>query len=196
MTETLTSLASFEQIIKKSRFLATVTPISTVEDAKAFLQAHSVSSANHNCWAYRLGDVYRFSDDGEPSGTGGKPILQAIDGQGLDGVAVVVTRWFGGVLLGAGGLIRAYGGTAAACLRSAPRRPVIKAVRHVFHVGFSDLALVKARLTAVEHLTIAAEAYDGEGCRLTIDMPAANASELCREMVDITGGRLVVESDG
>src|SRR5690606_40308537 len=87
--------------------------------AKAFIAAHSDREANHNCWAWRIGQAYRFSDDGEPGGTGGKPILQAIDGQSLDRVAVVVTRWFGGILLGSGGLIRAYGGTAAMCLREA-----------------------------------------------------------------------------
>jgi putative IMPACT (imprinted ancient) family translation regulator len=78
--------------------------------------------ATHNCWAYRIGPTYRFSDDGEPAGTAGRPILTAIERQGIDHAVVVVTRYFGGIKLGAGGLARAYGGTAAACLRGAQKR--------------------------------------------------------------------------
>src|SRR3546814_3379804 len=76
-----------------------------VEDADAALQALaevSVPDATHNCWAWRIGDDYRSNDDGEPAGTAGRPILAAIDGQGMDRVVVVVTRWFGGLKLGAG----------------------------------------------------------------------------------------------
>ena len=73
--------------------------------------------ATHHCWAYRIGPAYRFGDDGEPGGTAGAPILRAIEGQGVDRVMVVVVRFYGGVKLGTGGLARAYGGTAAECLR-------------------------------------------------------------------------------
>jgi uncharacterized YigZ family protein len=118
---TLDQTTSLEQVIKKSRFIAVAGPLANEQEAKRFIAAHSDPNANHNCWAWRSGQTYRFSDDGEPSGTAGKPILQAIDRLELDHVAVVVTRWFGGVLLGSGGLARAYGGTAAACLRAAPR---------------------------------------------------------------------------
>src|SRR5689334_14462556 len=115
---TLERSTSLEQIIKKSRFVATAAPVANEHAAKDFIAAHSDPGANHNCWAWRVGQNYRCSDDGEPSGTAGKPILQAMDRLSLDNVAVVVTRWFGGILLGSGGLIRAYGGTAAACLRA------------------------------------------------------------------------------
>ncbi|MBL0408070.1 YigZ family protein [Microvirga aerilata] len=118
---TLDQTTSLEQVIKKSRFIAVAGPLANEQAARGFVTAHSDLNANHNCWAWRAGQTYRFSDDGEPSGTAGKPILQAIDRLELDHVAVVVTRWFGGVLLGSGGLARAYGGTAAACLRAAPR---------------------------------------------------------------------------
>jgi hypothetical protein len=87
--------------------------------------ARSPTDATHNCWAWRIGGDYRSSDDGEPAGTAGRPILAAIDGQGFDRVMVVVTRWFGGIKLGAGGLVRAYGGAAAECLRTAPRVPLV-----------------------------------------------------------------------
>src|SRR5690606_19133134 len=122
----LTGPVEARQEIKKSRFIALAAPIASEADARALLAAHADPTANHNCWAWRIGQAYRFSDDGEPSGTAGKPILAAIDGQNLDGTMVIVTRWFGGVLLGSGGLIRAYGGTAALCLRSAEKAPLIE----------------------------------------------------------------------
>ncbi|MFC6616804.1 IMPACT family protein [Deinococcus radiophilus] len=76
--------------------------------------------ATHHCWAYRIGELYRFNDDGEPGGTAGAPILRAIEGQGVQHVMVIVVRYYGGVKLGTGGLVRAYGGAAAECLRTAP----------------------------------------------------------------------------
>ncbi len=85
----------------------------------AFLQQVAVTDATHNCWAYRHGQDYRSSDDGEPAGTAGRPILAAIDGQGFDRVMVVVTRWFG-IKLGAGGLVRA---TVAPPPSAAAHRP-------------------------------------------------------------------------
>lgn len=85
---TLCGPFSFRQEIKKSRFIATAGPVADEAAAKEFIAAHSDRAANHNCWAWRCGPSYRFNDDGEPSGTAGKPILAAIDGQALDGVAV------------------------------------------------------------------------------------------------------------
>lgn len=126
---TLQRIETSAQEIKKSRFLAIAGPIEDELSAKTFIAARSDPAANHNCWAWRAGQSYRFSDDGEPSGTAGKPILAAIDGQSLDRVAVVVTRWFGGVLLGSGGLVRAYGGTAALCLRAAEKIELIERQR-------------------------------------------------------------------
>ena len=143
---TLQRIETHTQEIKKSRFLAVCGPVASEQAARDFIAEHSDLTASHNCWAFRIGQIYRFNDDGEPSGTAGKPILQAIDGQSLDHVAVVVTRWFGGTLLGSGGLIRAYGGTAAMCLRAAEKMEVIETVRGTVICDFSDLALIKARL--------------------------------------------------
>ena len=114
MTDTLAGRASHLLEVKHSRFLAQAAPVATPDDALAFLREIAVPDATHNCWAYRIGGEYRSSDDGEPAGTAGRPILAAIDGQGFDRVMVVVTRWYGGIKLGAGGLVRAYGGAAAA----------------------------------------------------------------------------------
>ena len=116
--------------IKGSRFLTSVAPAARVEEAEAFIERirAEFAAASHNCWAYRCGregEVFRSSDDGEPSGSAGRPILQQVEGHGLTNVAVVVTRWFGGTKLGVGGLMRAYGGAAGQTLDRTPQRTVI-----------------------------------------------------------------------
>nr|WP_210308750.1 YigZ family protein [Shinella fusca] len=179
----------FEQDIRKSRFLAIACPVESEAEAKARLAEISDASASHNCWAWRIGQAYRFSDDGEPSGTAGKPILQAIDGQDLDRTLVVVTRWFGGILLGSGGLMRAYGGTAAACLRAAARTEYVERAALSVSLGFSDLALVKARLSAFAGLVMDDEAFHESGARLSFRVPAEKAEEIGRLIVDLTSGR-------
>jgi len=192
---TISRVETFNQEIKKSRFLAVAAPVASEQAAKDFLSEHSDPSANHNCWAWRMGQNYRFSDDGEPSGTAGKPILQAIDGQQLDNIAVVVTRWFGGILLGSGGLMRAYGGTAASCLRQAEKTEVIALIGFHFACDFSDHALLKARLTAVENLAITEENFTGTGVELAGVMPIAAQDDLSRLVTDLTRGKSVIKFD-
>ena len=192
---TLRAPVSFSQEIKKSKFLGQAAPVASEEEVRAFLADHSDPSANHNCWAWRIGQVYRFSDDGEPKGTAGKPMLQAIDGQGLDNVAVVVTRWFGGILLGSGGLMRAYGGTAAACLREGERVEVIALATGTVTCGFSDLALMKARLGALPGTDIVGEDFFDTGARLTVRAPAQTIAALEALATDISRGRALVDFD-
>lgn len=191
----LTQATTFEQIVKKSRFLAIALPVATEEEAKAALVAHSDAGANHNCWAWRIGATYRFSDDGEPSGTAGKPILAAIDGQSLNNVVVIVTRWFGGILLGSGGLVRAYGGTAAACLRAAPLVELKPTIEGMVSLEFSDLARVKARLLSVPDLTIAEEAFTATGADLTLRIPEAEVDAVSQLITDLTSGRTELKID-
>jgi uncharacterized YigZ family protein len=185
----------FSQEIRKSRFLAQAAPIEAEGDAKRLLAEWSEPQANHNCWAWRIGSVYRFSDDGEPGGTAGKPILQAIDGQELDRVLVVVTRWFGGVLLGAGGLIRAYGGTAASCLRAAERVPLVATVAVDLDCAFSDLALVQSRLVAFDGVRIEEQTFTDTGARIRARLPVDAADALTATLVDLTSGRLGVRRE-
>lgn len=190
---TLVGVTTIRQEIKKSRFIAVAGPVADEAAARDFVAAQSDAAANHNCWAWRFGQSYRFNDDGEPSGTAGKPILAAIDGQGLDRVAVVVTRWFGGVLLGSGGLIRAYGGTAALGLREAAKVPLIEAVSAVITCGFGDLALVNARLGALPGVTISDQAFTAIGAVLSVSVPKADADDVTRLVTDITSGRAVID---
>lgn len=186
---TLDQTEHFEQEIRKSRFLAIACPVENEAEARARLAEVSDLSANHNCWAWRIGQAYRFSDDGEPSGTAGKPILQAIDGQTLDRTLVVVTRWFGGILLGSGGLMRAYGGTAALCLRAAAKTEYVERAALSVSLGFSDLALVKARLAALPGLMIDDAVFHDSGARLFFRIPSERAEETLRLIVDLTSGR-------
>ncbi|MCI9455075.1 MAG: YigZ family protein [Dorea sp.] len=102
---------------KKSRFIANVVPVSSEEEAEEFIESMKKKywDARHNCYAYIIGErgeIKRFSDDGEPGGTAGKPILEVLAGEGITNAAIVVTRYFGGTLLGTGGLVRAYGAAA------------------------------------------------------------------------------------
>ncbi len=115
--KTINERATAEIIEKKSRFIANVLPVDTEEEAISFISSikKQYYDARHNCFAYIIGKdipIIRFSDDGEPSGTAGKPILDVLQGEGLENVVVVVTRYFGGTLLGTGGLVRAYGKAA------------------------------------------------------------------------------------
>ena len=109
---TIAAFAEDQFVEKRSRFIGAIAPVSTEEEALAFLEARRElhREATHNVYVYTLreGGLTRFSDDGEPSGTAGKPALDVLRGSGLVDVAIVVTRYFGGTLLGTGGLTRAY----------------------------------------------------------------------------------------
>lgn len=190
---TLISVSTARQEIRKSRFLATAGPVADEAAAKDFIAANSDRTAGHNCWAWRVGPAYRFSDDGEPGGTAGKPILAAIDGQRLDRVAIVVSRWFGGVLLGSGGLIRAYGGTAALCLREAGTVTLVDTISGTVACAFNDLALVQARLGALENVQIRDQAFTDTGVILTVSVPQAEADSIARLIADLTSGQAVLE---
>lgn len=184
----LTDRCRHVEEIRKSRFLAQAAPVADAVLALAFLREVSDPAATHNCWAYRIGQDYRFNDDGEPGGTAGRPILQAIEGQGIDNVVVVVTRWYGGIKLGAGGLVRAYGGTAAECLRLAPREPIVAMARLRLHCGFAELALLKARLREWQ-ADIEDEAFGAEGVTLHLRLPETQLPEVQSRIIDITRGR-------
>lgn len=188
MVFTLARRARFQQEIKKSRFLAIAETVSSGEQALALLPELSDPAATHNCWAWRIGQHYRFNDDGEPGGTAGRPILQAIEGQGMDGVVVVVTRWYGGIKLGAGGLARAYGGTAAECLRQAERLPIVAMARLAVHVEFAELALLKARLRELQ-AEVEQETFGTDGVALHLRLPQSQVADAQLRISDITRGR-------
>ncbi|TWI11873.1 IMPACT family protein [Aerolutibacter ruishenii] len=187
--DTLAAPASHLLEVKHSRFLAQAASVTTAEQALAFFAEVGDPTATHNCWAYRLGGLYRFNDDGEPAGTAGRPILSAIDGQGYDQVAVVVTRWFGGIKLGAGGLVRAYGSAAAECLRTAPRQPLVVLREATVAYAFEDTGAVHAALAhfGAEKLD---EAFGPDGARLHLRLPAERLAPLKVQLRDATRDRV------
>lgn len=189
MTDTLAAPASHATEVRHSRFLAQAAPVESPEEALAFIARVSDPDATHNCWAWRIGQDYRSSDDGEPAGTAGRPILAAIDGQGYDRVVVVVTRWFGGIKLGAGGLVRAYGGAAAECLRLAPRRPLVAMAELVLACPFEELGTVHAALAA-HAAEKTGESFDAEGARLRLRLPVDQAGPLQARLRDAARDRV------
>ena len=191
MSDTLATLVTHAIEIKHSRFIAHAAPVESPQAALAFIARVADADATHNCWAYRIGTDYRSSDDGEPAGTAGRPILAAIEGQGYDQVVAVVTRWYGGIKLGAGGLVRAYGGAAAECLRQAERRPLVLLKLLVLSCPFDDLGSVHAALAshAADKLD---EHFDESGATLQVRLPADRADALKTQLRDATRNRVSV----
>ena len=191
MSDTLAAPVAHTLEVKHSRFLAQATPVADAAAAMDWLAQVADRAATHNCWAYRIGQEYRSSDDGEPAGTAGRPILAAIDGQGYDRVMVVVTRWYGGIKLGAGGLVRAYGGAAAECLRQAERLPVVAMATLEVACPFDDLGSVHAALVA-HHAVKCEESFDESGARLVLELPADRVDALKTQLRDATRNRVRV----
>jgi uncharacterized YigZ family protein len=194
MTDTLAAPATHMLEVKHSRFIVHASPVTTPDAALAFLTAVADADATHNCWAYRIGGEYRSSDDGEPAGTAGRPILAAIDGQGFDKVMVVVTRWYGGIKLGAGGLVRAYGGAAAECLRTGPRRPLVTMRELELHLGFDDIGLLHAAI-ATHGANKLEERFDADGLHLRLRLPADCVDGLKAQLRDATRNRIRFATD-
>lgn len=189
MSDTLAAPLRHEQLVKHSRFLVQAGPVDSAEAAMAFIAAVSDADATHNCWAWRVGAAFRSSDDGEPGGSAGRPILAAIDGAGFDRIAVVVTRWFGGIKLGVGGLVRAYGGSTASALRQAPRVPLVAMAGLEIGCGFDDLGHVHAALTAFAAQKDA-ERFDSDGAVLQVQLPADRREALEHALREATRGRV------
>ncbi|WP_133479968.1 IMPACT family protein [Cognatilysobacter segetis] len=185
---TLAGPASALLEVKHSRFLAQAAPVESGAAALDWLVRVRDPAATHNCWAFRVGQDYRSSDDGERAGTAGRPILAAIDGRGVDGVAVVVTRWYGGIKLGAGGLVRAYGGCAAECLRLADKVERVAMATARVRFAFADTGAVHAVLAAlgVERVD---ERFDGDGVELALRLPADRVPALKAQLRDATRDR-------
>ncbi|MFT4257913.1 MAG: YigZ family protein [Pseudoxanthomonas sp.] len=189
MTDTLAAPATLAIEVKHSRFIAHAAPVASPEAALAFIETHGDADATHNCWAYRIGGEYRSSDDGEPAGTAGRPILAAIDGQGYDRVAVVVTRWYGGIKLGAGGLVRAYGGAAAECLRLGERLPLVEMRELALSLPFDELGRAHAALAAFNAGKLS-EDFDENGAHLRLRLPADHVQALKTRLRDATRDRV------
>ncbi len=191
--KTLIAPAIVELKEKGSRFIAQAAPAADKEEAENII-AHiskKYHDATHNCFAYRIGpgaEISRYNDDGEPSGTAGKPILQAIIGRGVTNVVVVVTRYFGGTKLGTGGLIRAYGGVAAQALADA--RIETRYLKKTIQLGcsYSDINVV---MKAVEKFDgdIRNSEY-GATVEMLLQVRVVKTEPFVQFVIDQTAGRV------
>ncbi|NMY72943.1 YigZ family protein [Pseudomonas sp. WS 5071] len=191
MPSTLTGPCEHREEIRKSRFITYAAPITSAQEAYDFIERHSDLNASHNCWAWRLGDQYRSSDDGEPGGTAGRPILSAIEAQDCDHVVVLVTRWYGGIQLGTGGLARAYGGGANKCLQTAEKSPLITRVALECACSFSELALVKLRVSELNGV-LSNETFTANGVELCLEVCDAHIPVLQAQLADLSRGRIML----
>ena len=177
----------FEEDIKKSRFQAIAAPVESEQAVKEFLELHKDISTTHQCWAWKVGHTVRFNDDGEPSGTAGRPILAVIEGNDLTNVIVLVNRWYGGVKLGTGGLVRAYGGCAGQCLIQAEKIELIEKKIVRFKCLFNEWSIFEYEL---KHQNIEfQEAYTSEGVEVTAKLQIHQISGLELKIQDVTRGR-------
>ncbi|MFK3974443.1 IMPACT family protein [Pseudomonas sp. NPDC087358] len=192
MPSTLVGPCEYREEIRKSRFITFAAPINTPAQAQAFIEQHSDLNATHNCWAWKLGAQYRSTDDGEPGGTAGRPILAAIEAQDFDQVVVLVIRWYGGIQLGTGGLARAYGGGANKCLQQAERLPLINRVSLSLECSFSELTLIKLRLAELNGL-VQHETFTANGVEMSIALGPEQIETFQRHVSDISRGRIILQ---
>ena len=191
MPSTLLGLCEYREEIRKSRFITLAAPITNAQQAQDFIEQHSDLNASHNCWAWKHGDQYRSSDDGEPGGTAGRPILSAIEAQDCDQVVVLVIRWYGGIQLGTGGLARAYGGGANKCLQGAEKLPLVSRVALYCSCSFGELALIKLRLADSGGLLVN-ETFTGNGVDLHLALAEEQIAPLQQQLADISRGRILL----
>lgn len=186
---TLAEAFRHDAVIENSEFLAFAKRADTPEQALEQLAAlkQRYPDATHHCWAYKIGGAYRFNDDGEPGGTAGAPMLRAIEGQGVDHVMVVVVRFYGGTKLGTGGLVRAYGGTAAECLRLAPKLQVKPRQRLSVSVPFESLSALYHLLGQFDTVK-GEEEYTASGVQLAVQVYPEEAEAFAVALRDATRG--------
>ncbi len=181
---------------KKSRFIATISPVSTEEEARAFIESvrKKYHDARHNCFAFLVdeGGIARTSDDGEPQGTAGHPMLDVLTGENLHNVAVVVTRYFGGTLLGTGGLVRAYSDAVRKGLNDCEILVRERGVKLSLTIAYTDLGKLQYLLEQ-QGIPILNCNY-GEEVELTAIAPKAELDKVEKEIQSAAGrdGKLTV----
>lgn len=193
--KTVRQAGSKEIVIKKSRFIGHVMPVEAEEEAVAFIEEIKKKhwNATHNCSAYMIGErdeIQKQSDDGEPSGTAGKPILEVIRNQGRKNVAIVVTRYFGGIMLGAGGLIRAYTDGAVAAIESG--EPITRVLHREIFVELDYTWLGKVENELRNRGVRMGETNFADTVTLTCLPLDGDAENFMSWMVDLTQGQSLI----
>lgn len=181
-----------EYVEKRSRFLGLVQPVRSEDEAREIIAACKKQhhDARHNCWCYLVGEsVVRYSDDGEPQGTAGQPMLNVFQRENVTNICCVVTRYFGGILLGAGGLTRAYSKGARDALAAAGVSSMGLWTQLRIPCTYPLLERVKLELAAAEGLTDDTE-Y-GADVTITASLPQERVEPLCARLTELSAGGIV-----
>ncbi len=187
-----------EIIEKKSRFIGYIRHTETEEEANAFINEIRKKhfDARHNCFAYSVDgqqQTIRFSDDGEPGGTAGKPILEVITGKGLCDVCIVVTRYFGGTLLGTGGLVRAYTDAAKACIDATDMVKKCLVVPMRLTTNYTDFGKIQYLLGS-HNISVLDSEY-GENVAVRIEVLIDDVPMVIKQLTEVTAARVQIEQE-
>lgn len=187
-----------EQVIDRSRFRCTIERVRTTEEAQAFVKAMQATypEATHNCWAYVVGppgstDRIGMSDDGEPHGTAGRPMLTVLSHSGIGEIAAVVTRWYGGIKLGTGGLVKAYGGAVQEALSTLQTVERVETAVVTFEVSYAQVGAVLQALPTVP-AEILAQTFEASAS-FTVRVPREQIPHLRSVVQDLTRGATLLE---
>ena len=188
--------AEAELTEKKSRFIATIRPVASEEEATAFIDEMKKKyyDARHNCSAFVIGskaELTRSSDDGEPSGTAGRPMLEVLLGSGIRNIAVVVTRYFGGTLLGTGGLVRAYSGVVKEALLLCETARQHFGVKLRIKTDYNGVGKIQY-LLASKKIEVIDSVYAAD-VEMTVIAPIEEYDRLCKEITEATSARACLE---
>ena len=195
--KTIVAKARAELRVQGSRFIASAHNAPTKGESQKFIRSirKEFFDATHNCYAYRMGvkgDQFRFNDDGEPGGSAGRPILAAIDREGLTDVVIVVTRFFGGTKLGVGGLVRAYGAAAEAVLHKAEQ--TVKFIQEGMVITFPHSHIGNVmRGVSMHDARITDTLYDEE-VHLTVEIRKSKVELLKSSLITLTNGNVSIRA--
>ncbi|WP_250277968.1 YigZ family protein [[Clostridium] colinum] len=197
--KTINERGNAEIIEKKSRFIANVLPISTEEEAINFISSikKQYYDARHNCFAYIIGGdipIMRFSDDGEPSGTAGKPILDVLLGEKIENAVVVITRYFGGTLLGTGGLVRAYGKATKEGILAAKIVEMDSYSQIFISVDYSLIGKIQYEIANKGHILIDTEYTDN--VKFSVYVKSDVADDFIKNIINLTNNNVNIEKVG
>ena len=197
--KTILTQAEAEIVEKKSRFIATVRPVKTEEEAKAFIEEMKKKywNATHNVFAYQIGErneLQRFSDDGEPQGTAGMPVLSVLKGEDIKDTAIVVTRYFGGTLLGTGGLVRAY----SAAVQEGLRESLIieKHLCRKVRMSMDYTMLGKMQYLAAKLNLMILDSLYTDGVEMQLLVPDEQFQSFIKEVTEASNGKVAPETEG
>ncbi len=191
----------YEQVIQKSRFITHIQRVEDKPQAKAFIESIKAQypDARHHCWAYIAGHpttttALGFSDDGEPQGTAGKPILNVLQHKHVGEIVLVVVRYFGGIKLGAGGLVRAYSSSASLAMDKLELQTLVASKTFTLNLSYELESKLKHLLVSM-HINIQQSEYT-EQITYTFDVPITDIQNLDNQLIQISAGKLCLLNPG